>query len=419
MSQHIHRIGRFFGTDLMYTLKGGFWMNLNYFFVSLCGLITSILFARLLSKDAFGTYQYILSIAGILSALTLTGMNAAVIRAVSIGYEGELVRTTKYQLWLGAIPTLVAFTVSSWYFFNGQSGLFVSLLWIGLFLPTANALNTWTAYVAGKKQFKLGFYFSIVNTLISYGGVIAMLYFTRDFVWIAFGNFFFGLLGNIVLYTMTLKSMRPSKEINSETLPYGTHLSVIAIPNAISAQLDALLVFHFLGAATLAIYSFSTLLPEKISGALKSMSSIALPRLSEKNEFAVKDFLKKKLLWILFALAICAGLYSLVAPWLFYILFPTYIASIPFTQIYSLSFFSVGATLVQTALTSQRKTKELYVSGITIPATRAILLCVMLYYFGLWGIIWAQIIINIFAIILQMSLFKINSQSNKYSPPIV
>jgi len=401
----INRIGRLFGTDMMYIVKGSFWMNANYLFVSIVGLSTSILFAHFLSETAYGTYQYVLSIAGLVSALTLTGMNPAVTRSVAQGYEGELVHTTKYQIKLGVIASAVAIAAAIWYAFSHEAGVSLSLIFVALFLPTANALNTWTAYLSGKKDFKGTFYYSLINTIISYGGVILMLCLTRNFVWIALGNFLFGLLGNFVLYFATLRKMKPNDKINPETVPYGTHLSIMAIPGAVSAQLDAILIFYFLGAPALAIYSFATLLPEKISGGLKSISSVALPKFSERNETTVKNFLIKKLWIVLAILIVISGIYALVAPWIFLWLFPTYMASIPYTQIYSLSFFSVGATIVQTALQSQKKTKELYVVNFFVPLIKATLLIILMYLFGIWGVIWAQIITNLVSIVFQMSVF--------------
>ncbi len=409
----INRLGRFFGTDMMYIVKGGFWMNASYVFVSLVGLATSILFARFLSKADYGMYQYVLSIAALVSALTLTGMNSSVTRAVSRGFEGELVRTTKYQLWLGIIPTTAAGITAIWYALHGQSGIALALVFVALFLPPANALNTWGAYVSGKKDFPRGFYYGFFNTIISYSGVIILLIFTRNFIWVAFGNFFFGLVGNFIIYFWTIKVFRPSANVDKETVSYGNHLSLMNIPGAIAAQLDSILVFHFVGAAALAVYSFATLFPEKLAGGLKFVSGVALPRFSEKNEQSVNNFLKRQIWWILGSIGAIALAYALIAPYLFVWLFPNYMASVPYTQVYAFSFFSVAGGILQIALTSQKKTKELYQLSFVIPAIKALLLLVFLFYFGVWGIIWAQIITNFVSIIFVWKIIASKKSTEK------
>lgn len=399
----IARLGIFFKIDMAYVASGAFWGNANYLFITLVAFVTSILFADLLTKDQYGTYQYVLSIAGLISGLTLTGMNTAVTRAVAQGYEGELRRSVKFQILAGILPSAVALGVGVWYFFHNQTALSVSFLWVALFLPAANALNTWAAFTGGRKLWRLGTYLGFVNTFISYIGVILLLVFTRDFVWIALGNFGFGFLGNYIMYRMTLKQFKPNDKIEKSTLSYGTHLSIMGIPGAISSQLDALLVFHFVGPAALAVYTFATLIPEKIQGGLKFASNIALPKFAEKDEDSVKRFLIKRLPIIFLVLGLIGGAYALIAPPLFHIFFPAYGASIPFTQVYALSFFGVASGLVQTGLTSQKKTKELYISSFMLPAIQAILLVVLMYFYGIWGILWAQIILDVIQAPIQLA----------------
>ena len=399
----IARLSLLLKVDMAYVVSGAFWSNANYLFISILSLLTSVLFARYLSKEQYGTYQYVLSLAGMISTATLTGMNTAVMRAVAKGYEGELRKTTRFQLIFGIVPTIISLGIAVWYLFHADSGLSLSLLWVALFLPAANALNTWSAYMGGKKLFRIGTYYSFVNSIVSYGGVIALIYFTHNYIWVAFGNFFFGFLGNLIMYWYTLRKLKPGNTTEEGTIAYGTHLSLMGLPGAIPGQLDALLVYHFVGPAALAIYTFATLLPEKLSGGLRFAQNIALPKFSEKSEESVKRFLIKKMGLMFILIAIVVVLYALAAPWIFHTFFPAYDASIPFTQLYSLSFFGVISTLVQSAIMSQKKTKALYIISFVSPAIRTVLLCVLMYFWGVWGILWAQIIQNFISIPLFMS----------------
>ncbi|MES2059976.1 MAG: oligosaccharide flippase family protein [Patescibacteria group bacterium] len=405
----IGHLSRFFGTDMMYVVKSGFWMNANFVLVSLFGLLSSVLFARLISKDVYGTYQYILAIAGLIAVITPNNMSSAVLQSVARGNEGDLKVGTKFQMRWGAIASSVASLLSLWYAIHGNAPLAIAMIIVAIFMPAANAFNTWNAYVQGKKDYKRYFYYSTLNTVISYGGVIAMLYFTKSFIWIAFGNIFFGFIGNFLIYKMTVKQMKPNEKTDPEMIPYGRHLSIMGIPQGLVGSLDALLIFHYLGAPELAVYSFATLFPERLSGGLKFISSIAFPKFSAKSEQDVQGFFHKKIWWLLLFLAGVAALYAIFAPYLFEFLFPTYMSAVPFTRLYSLSFFGIAASFVQTALTSQKKTRELYISTVSTPFIKATLMIILMFYFGVWGVIYAQLLTTLFQIIFPIYLFKKSS----------
>jgi short subunit fatty acids transporter len=52
-------------TDMVYLLKGGFWLNLNNVISSGLSFVLSILFAKYVSKEAYGSYQFLISFASI------------------------------------------------------------------------------------------------------------------------------------------------------------------------------------------------------------------------------------------------------------------------------------------------------------------------------------------------------------------
>src|SRR3989344_2213406 len=404
--QGLHRLSRFFGTDMMYVAKSGFWMNANFIVTSVFGLATSILFAHLLSKETYGTYQFILAIASTIAVFVPNNMSSAVLRSVARGNEGDLKEATRFQIKWGAVGTIIACGVSIWYLIHSNLGLSISLIVIAVFMPSTYALNTWSAYIQGKKDYKRYFIWNTLGTFISYGGVIAILFISKDYLWLAFANIVFAFITNLILYFITIKKMRPGNKTDPETISYGSHLSIMGIPQGIASQLDALLIFHYIGAPALAVYSFATLFPERLTGGLKFISMIAFPKFSEKSEEDVKGFFHKKIWWLLLFLGIVAGVYALIAPYLFQLLFPSYMSAVPFTRVYSLSFFAIAAGVVHAALMSPKKNRELYISTLVTPFLKTILMIAFMFFWGVWGIIWAQITTTVFQIIFPIYLFK-------------
>lgn len=386
---------------MVYLASGTFWGNLNALVASACAFAVSVFFAHFFTKEAYGTYQYILSIASLIGAATLTGMNGAVTRAVARGFEGELKRSVRYQLKASVAPFVIGICISAWYFIHDNKALALAFLWIAIFLPLQSAYNTWVAYLGGKKFFRVGTYYGLANNVGNYAATLIAIYLFRDYLWLVFISYAFTFLNTFVIYKLVIRNIPPNDKQDNETLSYGTHLSAMGIFGTFASQLDALLVFHFVGSAALATYSFATIIPERLTGLLKFIPNIAMPKLAEYDEHGVRAFVSSKI-WVLAGLLTIASiLYALLSPWLFHIFFPTYVDAIPFTQAYSLAFFSLLGSVLTTALTAQRRTRELYIINTAMPFVRAGLLAGLMYAFGIWGLLWAQIASNFISITIQ------------------
>ncbi|HEX9608834.1 MAG TPA: oligosaccharide flippase family protein, partial [Candidatus Paceibacterota bacterium] len=81
---------RYTKTDMVYLTKGGIWLSISQGVAMVTGLLVAIAFANLLTPETFGTYKFVLSLAGIIGAFSLTGMSTALIRSVANGQEGAL-----------------------------------------------------------------------------------------------------------------------------------------------------------------------------------------------------------------------------------------------------------------------------------------------------------------------------------------
>jgi Na+-driven multidrug efflux pump len=67
---------------------------------------------------------------------------------------------------------------------------------------------------------------------------------------------------------------------------------------------------------------------------------------------------------------------------------------------------SVATGFVQTALTAHKKTKELYTTSITGAIIKSVLMIALIFPFGIWGVLWAQIINNVIALMISLVLFR-------------
>jgi O-antigen/teichoic acid export membrane protein len=126
--------------------------------MSASSFILAIAFANLLPAEVYGAYQYLLSFSAIIGALTLTGMNHAITQSVARGHEGEMRHAVALQLSWGCVPFFASLAGAGYFLFQGDQSAAIGMIAIGILVPLANAFNTYSAFLSGRKKFKLGFF---------------------------------------------------------------------------------------------------------------------------------------------------------------------------------------------------------------------------------------------------------------------
>lgn len=389
-------------TDMVYLAQAGFWGNLNFVLVSGLALLLSIAFANLLPRDVFGFYQYLISLSALLTAITLAGMNTAVAQSVARGFEGDLRDTVRIQLLWSLIPTSIGLLGALYYFAQGNTALALGLVVISLLAPIWNVFNTYQAFLQGKREFKRLFTYGSGITLAYYISIFLCVLLWKNAVALVFVNLLSNAAATAYVYFRTLKTYQPNDKIDPHTIPYGMHLSVMNALGTIVTQLDSVLVFHFLGAVELAIYSFASLLPERVGSLFKFVGVAAMPKFANKTREEIAETILAKTLRAAGAGAILAIVYALFAPLIFHLLFPKYLDAIPFTIMYALVIITMAANIPTTALYALRMHRELYTFNIINPIVLLALQIPLLLTFGIPGILLARVISNTLNIALAL-----------------
>lgn len=397
---------RYTKTDMVYLAKGGFWINISSLTITLFSLALYIAFARFLPKEVYGTYQYLISLSAIIGTCTLSGMNTAVARAVARGYEGAYRASVHMQFKWALIPFFGALIGSAYYALHGNTLLAVGLLFIGVATPFITTFNTYSAFLSGKKEFRRLFLYNFSLNVPYYGGLIlAAFYFKSALVLLAV-NLAVNAIVLALLHRQTLRVFKPNDERDTETLSYGKHLSAMGIFSAIIGQIDNVLVFHYLGAADLAIYALATAIPDRVANLSKFLPMTSMPKFAEKPHEEIRASIGPKLLKLTLAAIIGAVLYMFVAPFLFNLFFPHYTASIPFSAFYALGMIGVAGTVALSALSSQKRTKALYAFSIVTPILQLSLQLGGVLLYGLWGLVIGKtlstLLASLFSVILLL-----------------
>lgn len=387
---------------MVYLARSGFWLNLGSVSVSLFSLVLYIIFARVLSPEVYGTYQYLLSAGALIGAFSLTGMNSAVIRAVAQGKEGVLRRSVRIQLVWGLLPFSISLVVAAYYALHGNLLLAAGFALTAVFLPLNNALNTYSAFLAGKKDFRRLFLYNFCISAVFYSTLAVIALSNPNIILLIATNLVTQTTGLYIAYRTVVKKYHLPDTMDEETLQYGKHLSVMGVISSVVQYADNILAFHFLGPAALAVYSFATAVPDRIGGLLKFIPSALLPSFSQKSPQDIqRSITTRSIVSITCAALAIATLYSIVAPTLFHLLFPRYNASIPYSQIYAFFMVAIVGTVFTTALTAQKNVRALYITNTAFPFFQLLLQIVGILFFGLWGLIGARLIAHVLLNILS------------------
>lgn len=379
-------LGDYLETDMIYVARSGFWLTLGQIFSSLLAFGLSIFFANYVAKDVYGQFKFVLSITGILGALSLTGMGTVVIQAVARGREGILKDAVKTTLRWGYIILFFGLCSSIYYFLNGNNVLGFSLLIASISLPLSNAFGLYGGYFSGKKNFKMSTVYWVVSQILITLGLITVSLLTKNVVALVGIYFFIGSVTSAWSYRHVLLAYKPNDIRDDSMMNYGKHISLMNFFGTIANQLDKVLVFHYLGAINLAIYSFSQAIPEQIKGSFKNLFAIALPKYATLGEEELRKSILKKTIQLTLITLLVVLIYIISAPFIFKIFFPKYTEAVIYSQVYMLGLIAIpGISLFATYFQIKKATKTMYKLTVISNVTTIILTVILIYNFGLKG----------------------------------
>lgn len=382
----LKRLGGFFETDIDYVAKSGFWLSLGQIYASLLALALSIFFANFVSKEIYGQYKFILSATGILGALSLTGMGNVVIQGVAKGSEGVLKKAVNLSLKWGTIIVAMGLSSSIYYFINKNSILGFSFVIASLSLPLINAFSLYGGYLSGKKNFKMStVYWAVSQTIISIG-VILISIFTKNILSLVIVYFSASAGVAVWSYFHVLSKYKPNHVQDETIMSYGKHMSFINFFGTLSNQLDKILVFHFLGATQVAIYVFSQAIPEQIKGSFKNLFAIALPKYATLSDSDLRKSILKKTNQLTVISILIVVFYITISPFIFTLLFPKYLESVVYSQIYMLGLIAIpGISLFGVYFQIKKDARTMYKLSMTSNIVTTLLTFILIYKYGIKG----------------------------------
>ena len=410
MKKHIHNIlkkgEKIFKTDLIYLAKGGAWLTFAQMIATFSGLFVTVVFANLLTEETFGTYKFVLSLSGVVAIFSLTGMGSAITRAVSRGNEGILKQALKLSLKWSLLMIVISLGLALYYFLQGNNILALSMVFVSIFAPLIQSFSLYISFINGKKDFKTRSFFNLSFSIIPTTILITTVLITQDPLIIIFMFFLSRAFIHIVHYYITVKKYKPNTKEDKCSIGYGKHLSFMNILGGLAFQLDKILVFHYLGAAQLALYAIALAPPQQLRYLNKMIGTMSLPRFSQRAVGTLQKNMARKALLLLGLTSIVVVLYILSAPFIYALFFPKYIDAVIYSQVFSLIMLFFPSVLFQQALIAHMQKKQLYILQTFIPILKILLLLFLLPLFGIWGALASMFCTETLRLVLVIYFFR-------------
>lgn len=393
-------------TDMIYLAKGGFWLTLGQVISMATAFLAAIAFANLLDPVVYGNYKYIISLTEILGIFALAGIGTAVTQAVARGLEGSFYTAFKTKIKWGTLGSLLAVIGAVYYFIQGNFLLPIPLLISAFFIPLMLASGIYTNFLTGRKLFNVQVKYSTLAQIVADVTVIAALFLTKNIFWLIAVYFVSRTSANYLFYTLTKFRFKPNREKDPRTISYGKHLSVMGVVAKLAGQLDKILLFHFLGGMQLAVYSFALLPMQQIESLFKTVSTLTLPKLSQRSIPQLKKSVPDKILKFFLVILPVVGLYIWLAPYAYRLFFPQYTSSIIYSQIAVISLLFFPKMFLAQTFAAHIKTKKMYIINLTYSLSKIILLVVLLPLYGIWGAILVILLTEIIHSTILLVLFR-------------
>jgi len=360
-----------------------------------------------------------MSLAGLLSFLTLTGMNTAVTQAVAKGNDQAFPYSVKVQLRWNSLYVAGSLIVAGYYLFQGNFTIGYSLLILSAVVPLSSAFNTYGTYLSGKMDFKTASVYSVFNSIFYAGFLIAALFLSHNPVIIVAG-YGIGTLAPAVYFYLRVMKRVPRTSMTGqekkELFNYGGHLSIVNVLAIISQYIDKVILFHFLEAIQVAIYGLALAFPERIRGYTKTIIILTLPKLSEKTIYDIAPVFYKRIFQSAVVGAFISIIYIATIPIVFKLFLPKYLESIHYSQIISLSLiFTLPMTYMGSVFTSQKMIRTIYLSNTAFNVLKILLFIVFGYLWGVWGVVYASLITYLFGFLYSMVLWELEVKKYRKS----
>lgn len=380
--------------NLNYFLKGGVWLFIPILVSYLLGLLRSVAFARLTGQEVYGQYNYILSVIGLVTILSLPGINTALIETVARGNLGSLADAARIRFRWGLLATLAITGVALYYvLLERERNLSIAFMLAGMLMPFKFAFGTVQSYYSGRKRFDIVSGLMTIILVLKTVLLLLLLWLQKGLVWLIIANSVTEILFYWLYYQAAVRHIGDDSR-DLDMMSYGRSLTLAGAIGTVGAQLDSVILGFSVGFVDLAIYKIATVLPNSIKGLMKITSTLSTPKIAERpNKHIYSKRTQKHLLYLLIFNLLVMLLAIIALPIIMLFLYgDQYADSIRFAQFLLLSLiFGWPAAFFDASLRARKQTKAIYRANIIFGVLSIGTMVITVPFWGIWGVVSSRI----------------------------
>lgn len=305
-------------------IKAGIWYTISNFLVNGIAIITTPIFARMLTKQEYGGYSNFSAVFSIMSVVVTLNMHSTLIRA-QYDFEEKKKEYTSSIIILGMLVSVICLVISQVFFAFfydllkiSREGLIIMFLAL-IFLPAINIFQTWQAlnYSYIKSV--------IVSGLLTLGNVGFSLLFVMSFDDKLYGRILGSQIMTIVIgLVISIMYILKGKQFNFEYIRYALKICLPFIPHLLALTVlslfDKIMITNICGEEYNAIYSIAVMCGLIITILISALNNSFSPWIGEKLHKGDLEEIRKNSFWYILIFVIVAIGVMLFAPEIIWVL---------------------------------------------------------------------------------------------------
>lgn len=267
--------------------EGAGWLFLQQLLIAPMSILTTVILTNFLSIESYGYYKYIISIYGIISIFSFSGIYSIATLNMQRGQDYFFKLGFKYKKIVRWIPSIISFCVAIYYFYMGNSFLAVFFLLNIFSYLIVDTYDFYLVALQGKGDYRANMKYATLYYLCSTFPPAITAFFTQNlyiiFIVMYLSQGIFRYISFQVIKRklhLDMKSLNAHNISREEIKDFEKESLSITFTGALgSAQVNAsgVIVFNRLGAEANAIYSIALTFADFVSGIIgNTMTKIQL-----------------------------------------------------------------------------------------------------------------------------------------------
>jgi O-antigen/teichoic acid export membrane protein len=368
------------------------------------GILLTVAFSRLATKEVFGNFQFILSILSILTFISIPGINVAVIKYTSHDKDGVYKRGSVLKLLYSLIGIPLLLIIGVYFFYYESRAVGIGLMSVSVFFPFLYGLDLWESFLVGKKRFKHIFIYKSIFSVINLAVVVLVIYLKRDnLTLIILAYVLVHSVFNIIYFLITRKLIKNNRETPGWKKE-GYKLTARTIISLLYDNVDKIIIGLLLGPEELAVYSIAVVIYRKLLFFIKEILNVITPKLFEKTKDENYRLDRRIMLFAGLLMTLFVAVIIIIIPKMYILFFSEkYADSIRYAQIYMIIVpISFINNIIQIFLIGKNKINIIIRNQVISICLNLILYFVLIPIWGIYGAI-------ISSFVYFLSLLLLNS----------